>query len=112
MTHDAAEALRERILESLRAVIDPELGENLVDLGLIYTVEVRAGGAVHIDMSTTVRGCPATGYLTSAVRSATEIVPGVTSVDVNLTYDPIWSPDLIGDSIRHKFSGTVRETRR
>lgn len=112
MTENGTEELRERILQSLRMVIDPELGENLVDLGLIYAIEIEEGKVVHIEMSTTTRGCPAAGYLRDAVHSAAWIVPGIEDVDVELTYDPPWTPDLISYAIRHKFAGSVWEARR
>ncbi len=103
MSVPANEHLREAVLQSLRMVIDPELGESLVDLGLIYSVAADDHGAVRIEMSTTTKGCPATSYLQDAVHSAAWIVPGVESVDVRLTYDPRWSPDMIDEAIRHKF---------
>ncbi|MGT2466276.1 metal-sulfur cluster assembly factor [Mesorhizobium atlanticum] len=69
-------------------VIDPELGYNIVDLGLVYAVLVNDGGVVNIVMSTTTRGCPATNYLTEGARDAAWSVPGVEFVDVTLTYEP------------------------
>lgn len=106
MTIPASAQLREEILQSLRMVIDPELGKNLVDLGLIYRVDVDERGAACVEMSTTTSGCPAAPYLKDAVHSAVWIVPGIAQVDVLLTYDPLWSPDRISDAISHKFAGT------
>lgn len=82
----------EKVKEALRLVIDPELGYNIVDLGLVYAVLVNDGGVVNIVMSTTTRGCPATNYLTEGARDAAWSVPGVEFVDVTLTYEPAWSP--------------------
>jgi metal-sulfur cluster biosynthetic enzyme len=82
----------EKVEEALRLVIDPELGYNIVDLGLVYAVLVNAG-VVNIVMTTTTRGCPATNYLKEGARDAAWSVPGVESVDVVLTYDPPWSPE-------------------
>lgn len=90
----AAEALAERVTDALRVVIDPELGYNIVDLGLVYCVAVE-GGAVHIAMTTTTRGCPATNYLKDGARDAAWLVPGVEFVDVALTYDPPWRPEMM-----------------
>lgn len=101
-------ALREAVLESLRMVIDPELGENLVDLGLIYRLDVAAGVLVRIEMSTTTKGCPAAAYLKDAVHSAAWIVPGIEKVDVALVYDPPWSPEMISSAVAKRFRGAGR----
>lgn len=102
----AREQLHRDVLESLRMVIDPELGENLVDLGLIYSVEVDEDGVARVEMSTTTKGCPAAAYLKDAVRSAVWIVPGISHADVELIYEPPWSPERISDAIAHKFGRT------
>lgn len=95
MTAETTEGLVERIKDALRLVIDPELGYNIVDLGLVYDVEVENGGIAHVIMTTTTRGCPATSYLQDGARDAASAVPAVESVDVNLTYDPPWTPDMM-----------------
>ena len=87
------------IRAALKAVIDPELGQNVVDLGLIYEIEVIDDCVVRVSMTTTMRGCPATGYLKQAVEEVAWAVPGVEFVDVELTYDPPWSPDFIAPAI-------------
>ena len=66
MTVETTEDIGERIRDVLHLVIDPELGYNIVDLGLIYDVAVEDGGVAHITMTTTTRGCPATSYLWTA----------------------------------------------
>ncbi|RUW29474.1 metal-sulfur cluster assembly factor, partial [Mesorhizobium sp. M1E.F.Ca.ET.041.01.1.1] len=76
----------ETVKEALRLVIDPELGHNIVDLGLVYAVLVNDGGVVNIVMTTTTRGCPATDYLKEGARDAAWGVPGVEFVDVTVTY--------------------------
>ena len=63
--------------EALRRVIDPELGCNIVDLGLVYDMAADEGGGVRVTMTTTTRGCPATGYLKQGAREAVMSVPGV-----------------------------------
>ena len=88
------------IRAALKAVIDPELGQNVVDLGLIYEIEVIDDCVVRVSMTTTTRGCPATGYLKQAVEEVAWAVPGVEFVDVELTYDPPWSPDFIAPEIK------------
>jgi metal-sulfur cluster biosynthetic enzyme len=87
------------IKEALRIVIDPELGENIVDLGFIYDVSVE-GGDVHITMTATTRGCPATDFLKDAVANSIARVAGVESVDVAMTFEPPWTPSRIEPAIR------------
>ncbi len=94
------EALAERVTAALRTVIDPELGYNIVDLGLVYSVKAGEGGVVDIVMTTTTRGCPATGFLKDGARDGAWAVPGVEYVDVTLTYEPHWSPEMMTDEAR------------
>lgn len=89
------EGLVGQIREALRRVIDPELGYNIFDLGLIYDVTVGDGNAVHVTMTTTTVGCPATDYLLEGARDAAESVQGVTAVEVTLSYDPPWTPEMM-----------------
>lgn len=87
----------QRIEAGLQDVIDPELGRDVVSLGLIYKIDVSEHGAVSIDMTTTTAGCPAAGFLVDAVRYAAAAVDGVTSAEVHLTYEPHWRPEMIRD---------------
>ncbi|SDT57107.1 metal-sulfur cluster assembly factor [Bradyrhizobium canariense] len=87
--------LAERIRDALRVVIDPELGYNVVDLGFIYDIVVEDGGIVRIRMTTTTPGCPATSYLKEAVANGAWSLPDVEFVDVELTFVPKWSPDMM-----------------
>lgn len=95
MTEEANAALAEQIREALRLVIDPELGYNIVDLGLIYDVEVEGGCIVSILMTTTTRGCPATDYLKNGAHESAAGVAGIKFVDVALTYEPPWTPQMM-----------------
>ncbi len=90
----------ESIRDALRLVIDPELGYNIVDLGLVYDVAVAVGGVVAITMTTTTRGCPATSFLKDGAHDAASSVPGIESVDVKLTYDPPWTPKMMSDEAK------------
>lgn len=89
------DALVEKVTEALRVVIDPELGYNIVDLGLVYEIKVAEGGVVDILMTTTTRGCPATGFLKDGARDGAWAVPGVEFVNVTLTYEPHWIPEMM-----------------
>jgi metal-sulfur cluster biosynthetic enzyme len=90
----------EQVREALRLVIDPELGYNIVDLGLVYDVLVGEGGVVNVVMTTTTRGCPATGYLRDGARDAARGVAGAERVDVTLTYEPPWTPARMNAAAR------------
>jgi len=89
--------LAARIRQELQIVLDPEIGRSVVDIGLIYAIDVQPGNAVTIDMTTTSRGCPATGFLLDAVRDCVLESGLASAVDVRLTYDPLWTPDMMAD---------------
>lgn len=104
MTTTAADALADFVKDALRIVIDPELGYNIVDLGLIYCVAVEdggSGGVAHIAMTTTTRGCPATSFLKDGARDAALSVPGIAAVDVTLIYDPPWTPEMMTEGAKN-----------
>lgn len=88
---------------ALRQVIDPELGHNIVDLGMVYDVGVGDDGAVDILMTTTARFCPASAFLQEAVEAAAGAVPGVGRVIVEMTYDPPWTPDRMTPELAVRF---------
>lgn len=92
-------ALASEIRDALRIVIDPELGENIVDLGFIYDISVK-GADVHVTMTATTRGCPATEFLKEAVAHSVELIAGVETVDVVMTFEPPWTPSRIEPAIR------------
>jgi len=87
ITHDA-------IIEALRAVLDPELGMSIVDLGLVYGIEID-GGHVRVTMTLTAPGCPIHEAMSEWVRAAVTKVPGVSDSDVTLVFDPPWTPERI-----------------
>jgi metal-sulfur cluster biosynthetic enzyme len=96
------EALAAIIREQLRQVIDPELGYNIVDLGLVYEVAV-AGGRARVVMTTTTPGCPATNYLRQGAGECAAGVEGVDAAEVELTYDPRWSPEMMSPEAKAHF---------
>ncbi len=95
--------LIDMIRSALRQVIDPELGYNIVDLGLIYDIAVSGDGAVHVTMTTTVAGCPATSYLQQGASESVRNLPGIKSVEVNLTYQPPWAPEMMSPVAKMHF---------
>jgi len=106
-----ADLLAGKVRQALRRVIDPELGYNIVDLGLVYDVAVRSEGDVVIRMTTTTPGCPATGYLSEGARSCATSVEGVSKAEVHLTYEPKWSTELMSDDAKAHFAAGRRGAR-
>lgn len=88
-----------KIREALRAVSDPELGVNIVDLGLIYDVEVEETAA-RVTMTLTSPGCPAGDQILAGAKKQTESVEEVDEAEVNLVWKPFWTPDRIDPKIR------------
>ena len=84
----------EAVTAALSTVLDPELGMSVVELGLIYGIDVK-DGAVEITMTLTAPGCPIHDVMGEWVRSAVLQVPGVERAEVRLTFDPPWTPDRI-----------------
>lgn len=87
------------VTKALREVKDPELGLDLVVLGLIYDIEIEEG-AVHAIISLTSPMCPVAGQIVEDVKTAIEGVEGVESAEVELTFDPPWTPERISPLIR------------
>lgn len=94
------EATRDRIIEVLRTVFDPEIPVNIYDLGLIYALEVDDAGKVSIRMTLTSPACPVAGTLVAQVESKAKAVEGVTKVGVELVWDPPWTPERMTDAAR------------
>ena len=89
---------QDEIREAMKQVDDPELGINVVDLGLLYEVRLdESTGKVDLDMTLTSMGCPLTDQIIADVRKFVEPLDGVTSVDVNWVWDPPWGPDKMTD---------------
>jgi len=87
--------IAKHIREGLKAVVDPEIHLNVIDLGLIYDIAVNDGGKVTITMTLTTPGCPMASSLAHAVGRAAARVPGVRGVHIQLTFNPPWTPDRI-----------------
>jgi metal-sulfur cluster biosynthetic enzyme len=81
----------EQIREALKAVVDPEIGLDVINLGLIYDVKID-GDRVGIVMTLTTPGCPVAGMFLASVKSAVEAIPGVAECNVELTFNPPWDP--------------------
>ncbi len=99
----------EALKNGLRAVMDPEIGYNIVDLGLVYEVTKpvdpdsgESEGEVHVLMTLTSMGCPLTEIIHQQCSVILGAMPGVESVDVEFTFSPPWSPDMMEDYVREE----------
>lgn len=89
------QSMQQRIIEKLKQVFDPEIPVNIYDLGFIYKIDVNNNGEVHIVMTLTVPGCPIYHLIINDIKSCVGAIEGVTSVEVELTFEPRWSVDKI-----------------
>jgi metal-sulfur cluster biosynthetic enzyme len=87
------------LVARLATVIDPELGIDIVNLGLVYGAEM-VDGVAHILMTTTTPACPIGSYLTDAIRWSLLGLDGVLDVEVELTHEPPWSPERMSDEAK------------
>jgi metal-sulfur cluster biosynthetic enzyme len=90
---------REDVFEALRVVEDPELGMDIVELGLLYDAEVT-GPKVHVTFSLTSMGCPVGPMIEQQIRETVEGMEGVEEVDAELTWDPPWTPEKMSDDAK------------
>ncbi len=97
MSESVTAPLRERLIEALRTVHDPEIPVNIYDLGLIYRLEVDAQGVVLVEMTLTAPACPVAGTLPGEVGRVIDAVPGVTDATVRVVWDPPWSQDRMSE---------------
>ena len=99
---ESVQLTKEIILEKLKEVIDPEIGIDVVNLGLIYELELRADNTVYVKMTMTTPGCPLTMWILRAVEDKILEIPGVKDAEIELTFDPPWSPDRISPEYKKK----------
>jgi len=93
------------VVKALRAVIDPELGVNLVDLGLVYRIDIEDERA-RIVLTMTSPACPLSEYLKGSVDGAVRTgVPALREVEVSIVWEPPWSPDMMSAHARGEFNG-------
>jgi len=90
---------REEVIDALRAVEDPELGMDIVELGLLYDVEVE-GPKVHMTYSLTSMGCPVGPMIEQQMLEVVEGLEGVDDVKAELTWEPPWSPEKMSDDAK------------
>jgi metal-sulfur cluster biosynthetic enzyme len=85
--------------EALKDVIDPELGVNIVDLGLVYSVTLRKD-KIYLKMTLTFPGCPLAGPITREAKEVLKALPGIKKAKVSLVWDPPWTPDMVNKDIK------------
>ncbi len=83
------------VLDSLHDVIDPELGLSIVDLGLVYAVDISPEGDVRVSYTVTAPGCPMSSVIGSGIVHAVSRIPGVREVEADLVLSPPWNPELM-----------------
>jgi metal-sulfur cluster biosynthetic enzyme len=86
--------------KALRAVKDPELGLNVIDIGLIYDLDIDDAGIVHVKMTLTSPGCPSSAEIMEDIRQTLAELEGVTSVDLELVWEPYWTPEKMDPRVR------------
>ena len=92
--------LEQHVIEQLKTIYDPEIEVNIYDLGLIYKLEISTTSEVRILMTLTAPNCPVADSLPDEVMEKVKAIPGVASVEVNLTFDPAWSEENLSDEAR------------
>ena len=94
-----AELTEAAVRQALRQVKDPELDMNIIDLGLVYDVEI-AGGDVHVNMTLTSPGCPAGPMITNDAYRVLRALQGVQDVDIEIVWEPYWTPERMDPKVR------------
>ncbi|MEI9427367.1 SUF system Fe-S cluster assembly protein [Mesorhizobium sp. Cs1299R1N3] len=94
---DELARLTDDIVSALKTVYDPEIPADIYELGLVYKIDVEDDRSVKIDMTLTAPGCPVAGEMPGWVENAVGAVEGVSGVEVNMTFDPPWTPDRMSE---------------
>lgn len=100
LTPEEIDRLTDGIIAALKSVYDPEIPADIYELGLIYRVDINDERHVNIDMTLTAPGCPVAGEMPGWVENAVNMVEGVKSVTVNMTFDPPWDQSRMSDEAR------------
>ena len=87
------ERIKQEVTEALKAVDDPELGIDIINLGLVYEIKVNESGDVHIEYSLTTMGCPIGPMIEEQMKDVSAPIEGIGEFSAELVFDPPWSPD-------------------
>ncbi len=94
---DELARMTDDIIAAVKTVYDPEIPADIYELGLIYRIDIEDDRTVKIDMTLTAPGCPVAGEMPGWVENAVNTVEGVSGVEVNMTFDPPWTPDRMSE---------------
>jgi len=100
LTTDVPLAQINDVIEAIKTVFDPEIPINVYDLGLIYDINQKDNGDLHINMSLTAPGCPVAGILPQQVADAAASVKGVGSVEVEVVWEPVWTLERLSEDAK------------
>ena len=90
----------ENVLKMLKTVFDPEIPVNVYDLGLIYNIDIKDDNSCTIDMTLTAPSCPAADFLVEDIEQKVASVEGISSVKVNIVYEPEWTKDMMSEEAK------------
>src|ERR1700690_2572806 len=100
LPREETDRLADEIVPGRKTVFDPEIPADIYELGLIYKVDIKDDRSVDVEMTLTTPNCPAAGELPTMVENAVASVPGVGLVNINLVWEPPWTPDRMTDEAR------------
>jgi metal-sulfur cluster biosynthetic enzyme len=89
------------VIDVLSQCLDPELGANIVDIGLIYNIRIKEGKEVKVTLTMTSPMCPVTSIIMADAQLRIEAVKGIEKVELELVWDPLWSPDMMSEELKY-----------
>ena len=100
MTVEEKLNIEEKVVEMLRTVYDPEIPVDIYSLCLVYKIDLADDGALTVDMTLTAPNCPMADFILEDVRQKLESIEGVTSVNVNIVFEPEWTQDMMSEEAK------------
>ena len=95
---------KDEVITVLKKCYDPEIPINIYDLGLVYNIDIDdPSGNIKVKMTLTAPGCPASAYMGSDVKRKIEQLPGVKEANVEIVWDPPWTPEMMSESAKKQF---------
>lgn len=100
MDNETRYALEQKVVDMLRTVYDPEIPVDVYSLGLIYKIDITDDGQLTVDMTMTAPNCPMADFIVEDVRYKLESIEGITSVTVNIVFEPEWNKDMMSEEAK------------